>query len=497
MKYRPFIPQQKRANPFKGCFPLHLLFFCFLPMALVQTPSLAASSIIVDCLSMEQRAQEINPLLLEKRLNIEKAEQKLRELEMSVILPKFTVESGVGPAPGLNLVRDTTSLNFINTSGDTQFVAQYQKEYDFSDWGPFFGIEATAIQPLNFSRYRAGHRAAKSQIKVTESEFQKDRMDISEEAQKLYFSRIYAGMMLSILKDAAKELDKAQSKMESLLDEGDESVKQTDLLELKVGRFTLEKAKGEANLGVARSDLGLRFMLQIPDSIQVTTQDTVLTLRSEQLPTLDSLKMLTLMHHPDLKRLANGLAARRELVRVAKGEMGPDIFLFGKFNYTKAWSTDRQSGGSDPFARDPLNEITAVGGLGVRLSLNFWQRYEKVRKEKIELNQLHRTETYAARGLLLKMQDEYVQMLNFRTNVTESQKSLRAAEAWLKAAAMKYDLDPGAAKDLIGPYRAVLGAKKDFFESVLNYNLAVSKVIKSVGWTLSDYIHTLPRQGLK
>src|SRR6185295_3974588 len=116
--------------------------------------------------------------------------------------------------------------------------------------------------------------------------------------------------------------------------------------------------------------------------------------------------------------------ARRELIRVAKGELGPDIFLFGNFKYTKAWSTDRQSGGENPFARDPLNEITGVGGLGMRLNLNFWQRYQKVRKERIELQQLQRTETYAAGGLLLKMQDEYVQMLKARNNVTESQKSL-------------------------------------------------------------------------
>ncbi|MEO6095024.1 MAG: TolC family protein, partial [Fibrobacteria bacterium] len=283
----------------------------------------------------------------------------------------------------------------------------------------------------------------------------------------------------------------AQKKMEEMLDEGDEGVKQTDLLELKAGRYTLEKSRNEAGLGVARSDLGLRFLLQIPDSIAIIPKDSVLALRGEVLPSLDSLKLLTLLNHPDLKRLANGLAARRELVRVAKGEIGPDIFLFGTFKYTKAWSTDRQSGGEDPFARDPLNEITGVGGLGMRLNLNFWSRYQKARKEKIELTQLERTETYAARGLVLKMQDEYVQMLNQRANVTEAQKSLRAAEAWLKGAALKYDLEPSTAKDMIGPYKTVLGAKRDYFEAVMNYNLAVAKVIKSIGWTLTDYLHSL------
>ncbi|MDB5103838.1 MAG: outer rane efflux protein [Fibrobacteres bacterium] len=452
----------------------------------------APSGIVLDYAALERRAQEVQPILQEKMLEIDKAKQQMRDLEMGAILPRFQLETGMGPAPGLRNILDTTSLILPGGGG---YIAQNQKDFDFKNWGPFFGIEMTVAQPLNLARYRAGHKAAASNIKVSEAQFQKERLDVSEEAQKLYFQRVYAGQMFTMLKDATRELDRAQKKMEELLDEGDEGIKQTDLLELKAGRYTLEKSRNEAGLGMARADLGLRFLIQVPDSVPITLRDSSLVLRAEAFPSLDSLKMLTLLNHPDLKRLANGLAARRELVRVAKGEIGPDIFLFGTFKYTKAWSTDRQSGGEDPFARDPLNEITGVGGLGMKLNLNFWSRYQKVRKEKIELTQLERTEAYAARGLLIRMQDEYIQMLNHRANVNEAQKSLRAAEGWLKGAALKYDLDPSTAKDMISPYKTVLGARRDYYEAVMNYNLAVSKVIKSIGWTLTDYFHNLGTKG--
>jgi outer membrane protein TolC len=457
----------------------------------IEASEAAPASVVMDYIAMDRRAQDIHPMLLEKKLEIDKAEQQMRELEMAAILPRFQVETGIGPAPGLKNLAETTLVSSSVAGGASGFFEQNHKDYDFGTWGPFFGIEVTVAQPLNLSRYRAGHKASVSNVKVAEAQFHKEQLDVSEDAQKLYFQRVFAGQMFGMLKDATKELDRAQKKMEEMLDEGDAGVKQTDLLELKAGRYTLEKARNEAGLGVARADLGLRFLLQIPDSIAIIPKDSVVSLRGEALPSLDSLKLLTLLHHPDLKRLANGLAARRELLRVAKGEIGPDIFLFGTFKYTKAWSTDRQSGGEDPFARDPLNEITGVGGLGMRLNLNFWSRYQKARKEKIELTQLERTETYAARGLILKMQDEYVQMLNQRANVTEAQKSLRAAEAWLKGAALKYDLEPSTAKDMIGPYKTVLGAKRDYFEAVMNYNLSVAKVIKSIGWTLTDYFHNL------
>jgi outer membrane protein TolC len=474
-----------------GAFPSVTPAATVTPAAPAPAEAPAAPVFEFDYLSTETRTQAIHPILLEKQLEIDKAEQKLHELEMAAILPKFTVETGIGPAPGLKPEDDTLRVKPANSD----YIVETTKEYDFTDWGPFFGIEATVAQPLNLSRYRAGHKAAAANIKVSEAEFQKQKVDVSEDAQKLYFQRVYAGQMLSILKDATRELDRAQKKIQDQLDEGSENVKQTDLLELKAGRYALDKARNEATLGVARADIGLRFMLQVPDSLTLAPKDTSLSFRPEELPSLDSLKMLTLLNHPDLKRLANGLAARRELVRVAKGEIGPDIFLFGNFKYSKAWSTDRQSGGQEIFARDPLNEITGVGGLGMRLNLNFWSRYEKVKKEQIELKQLERTETYAARGLVLKMQDEYMQMLNCKANATEAQKSLRAAEAWLKGAAMKYDLDPSSAKDMIGPFKAVIGAKRDYYEAVMNYNLAVAKVIKSIGWTLTDYIHNFKPNG--
>jgi hypothetical protein len=61
----------------------------------------APAGLVLDYVALERRAQEVHPILKEKHLDIDKAEQQLRELEMAAILPRFQVETGVGPAPGL------------------------------------------------------------------------------------------------------------------------------------------------------------------------------------------------------------------------------------------------------------------------------------------------------------------------------------------------------------------------------------------------------------
>jgi outer membrane protein TolC len=382
---------------------------------------------------------------------------------------------------------DSTSLSLF----DGTPIFQEDKEFNFSEWGPFYGVEFKVAQPLNVGRYRAGKRAAELKVKVSEAEFRKELLAVSLEAQELYWQRVYAQTLFDILKAAKKELDKAQRRLSEKLDDMDPNVKQTDLLELKAGRFTLDKGYAEAATGVRRASLGLAFLLADTAGHRLQLRDSVLLAWPPQIPSLDSLKLTTLRSHPDLARLSNGLAARRELLKVAQGELGPDIFLFGSFKYTKVWSSDREGSGGDPFARDPLNDLSGVAGLGFRLRLNFWQRYQKLRKERLELKKLEAVEVYAVRGLLLKVEDAYEKMLEAKALVTESQKALRAAESWLKGAAIQYDLDPGAASQIISPFKASLTAKRDYFGAVLKYNLAFSLLLHECGWTLSDYFGSL------
>jgi outer membrane protein TolC len=489
-----------------------MLFRAFSALLAIPIAVLAADSILIpppltvplNCVIAESLALARDPILAEKELEVDKAREKLRDVDMGAILPKFDISTGMGPAPGIHNTPDTSSLHVFPNGSLNQptflpgsSVYQYQKEYDFGNWGPFFGFQAEVAQPLNIGRFRAGRRASERQIDISSSDFHKEKLEVSEQVQILYYQRLYALTMRGILDSARRDLDKAQKKLSDQLDQGAKGVAQTDLLQLKAGRFALDQGWNEALLGISRTAFGLRFVLAWPDSVEIQFADSVLATRSEAIPSLDSLKLFTLRDHPDLKRLKNGLAARQELLKVAQGELGPDIFLFGSFNYTKAWSSDRESGGNNPFARDPLNELTGLAGLGMKLNLNFWQRYQEYRKDRLELRQLERTEVYAARGLLLKVEDAYARLLKSRADVEEAQKALRASKAWLKGAAMKYDLDPSTSRDLISPFKQSLTAQRDYYQAVLDYNLSVAALFKAVGWTLPDYFRSLPSGGVK
>ncbi len=443
--------------------------------------------IILNYNQFEKRALQVHPVLKEKSLLISKSRIKVTEVEMGALLPRLNVSMGMGPAPGLENITDTSFV--YSPSGPTNnWTTSSHRDFNLMSWGPFYGMEVTAAQPLNVYRYRAGHRAATLNVRVSEYAFYKETMNVSRECQEIYYGYLLARKMAQVSEQAENDFKEAQEKIEEMLDEEEESVTQKDLLKLKASFYSLIKGKNASFTGLRRAELGARFYLQLPDTVDFIPWDSVLTQLDITIPDIDTLKLWTLIHHPDLKQLANGLAARKELIAVAKGELGPDIFLFGSFKYSKAWSPKRKSSGPDVFATDPLNELEVAGGLGINLRLNFWSRYQAFKLQKLEFKLLKRKEVYAIRGLLLRLEEAYIRYLEARDNIDASSNSLRAAEAWLKGAAMDYDIDPSLAKDMISPYKETLYAKRDYFQAIYDYNRSVGNLINAIGWTYSDYL---------
>ncbi len=451
----------------------------------------AQKKLVLNISQFEKNIFASNPILQEKELRVEKERIALRSLEMAAILPKFQLEAAGGPAPGIALTSDTNYIQTPQGIDNNIWILNSSRDFDLSSWGPFFGLELTAAQPLNVYRYRMGHKAQELNIQVEQANQLKERIQVSREAQEIYWGYLLAKSLVKEVRQAEKDFNDAEEKVEEMLDEEVEGVQQKDLLKLKASRFSLEKGKNEAETGLKRARLGTRFYLSLPDSVEFEPADSVFIPILENIPPLDSFKIWTLENHPDLERLDRGLEARRLLVEVARGEMGPDIFIFGSFKYTKAWSSQRQSAGGDAFTNDPLNDLDGVAGLGIRMNLNFWSKYQKYRKNKLELEQLKRTEVYAAKGLLLRVEEAYIEFLAQKANLKAAESSLRAAEAWLKGAAINYDVDPSLAMEMVAPYKETLEAKRNYFQGIYDYNMALGKLINSVGWTLSRYLDNL------
>ena len=432
-----------------------------------------AGEVRYDCLRFVEQGLANDPQMAETKHGLDSKNDKIRALTAEVILPTFNLSMMVGPAPGL---KET-----IDQWGDTVDT------YDFSRMGPFWAVEAKFIQPLNLGQYRSGKKALEADLQQKSFEIENSTHKKEVELQSYYYNYLLALEMKRLAADAKKQVDKAYDQLEEALDEDEPTVSQNDLLNLKAKMHTVKEGVIEADLGMKRVMLAIRFALALPEGDTFATEDTVLAMRPEPLPTEEQVRDLTIKYNPELKQLEAGLRARRLQMDLAEAKLAPEFFIMGEFQYVKSWAGNRNVLQKSAFAQDAVNKISGLVGVGLRYRLNFWKSWEEFRKARTDYRGLQLKENYAADGLVAKAVEQYYQVVAAKEKLDALRESLRASEAILKGAAMKYDLDKSQTSDLVSAYTQNVTMKKDYYFAVCRYNVEFAGLIAKMGLSLQEY----------
>jgi len=408
------------------------------------------------------------PRLSEDSIQISQAEGRVSGLYRQAILPRLELSTAFGPAPGFRYLTDST--------GDTT-----GREWAWWPLGPYFGTELEIAQPLNVDRFRSGMRAARAGVRVAKARHEGKRQDEVKEGLGYWFGFQYANRMVKLLQDAQIRLDSVQGVLQKKIDDQEEDANLEDLLNLKIGRFTLEKGMVEARLGRERARAALAFFLDLPDPRALQLEDSLLRPLPE-LPGLDTL--LQRFQHPDLAQLQAGLDATKALVEVERGALGPDIFVFGKFSYTKAWVANRDEQNKDVLVTDPINSVSGAVGLGLRWRLNYWNQQSTVRKAELDWRALRRKQNYAREGLELYLRDSWLRYQAMGEKISGAKRAIESCEALLENIVSAMDLDPDRAKDLMGPYKTWIDLQTQYYDLVYQRNLATVEVLRNAGLVL-------------
>ncbi len=432
-----------------------------------------AGEVRYNCLQFVEQGLANDPQMVEKRFETESKTNKIRSLKSEVILPTFNLSMMVGPAPGL---KET-----VDEWGDTVDT------YDFTRMGPFWAFEAKFIQPLNLGQYQTGKKALEADLQQKSFEIENSALKKEVELQSYYYNYLLALEMKRLAADAQKQVDKAYDQLEEALDEDEPTVSQNDLLNLKAKLHTVKEGVIDADLGMKRVMLAIRFALALPEGDTFVAEDSVLAMRTEHMPTEDEVRELTVKFNPELKQLSAGMRARRYQMDLAEAKLAPEFFVMGEFQYVKSWAGNRNVLQKSAFAQDAVNKISGMIGVGLRYRLNFWKNWEDYRQAKTEYRGLQLKENYAADGLVAKAVEQYYQVVAAKEKLDAMRESLRASEALLKGAAMKYDLDKSQTGELVSAYTQNVSMKKDYYFAVCRYNVEFAGLVAKMGLSLGEY----------
>ena len=432
-----------------------------------------AGDVRYDCLRFVEQGLAKDPQVAETKFGLESKTDKMRSLKAEAILPTLNVSMMVGPAPGL---KET-----VDNWGDTVDT------YDFSRMGPFWAVQAKFIQPLNLGQYQTGKKALEADLQQKTFEIENKVLKKEVELQTYYYNYLLALEMKRVAGDAQKQVDKAYDQLEEALDEDEPTVSQTDLLNLKAKMHTVKEGVIEADIGMKRVLLMIRFVLGLSEEDPFVTEDSVLAMRKEPLPTEEQVRELTIKHNPELKQLDAGLRARKLQMDLAEARLAPEFFVMGEFEYVKSWAGNRNVLQKSAFAQDAVNKISGLIGIGLRYRLNFWKTWEEFRQARTDYRGLRLKESYATDGLVSKAIEQYYQVVAAKGKLDALRESLRATEALLKDAAMKYDLDKSQTGALVSAYTQNITMQKDYYFAVCRYNVEFAGLVAKMGLSIREY----------
>lgn len=449
---------------------LPAMLLLFLICSVKPVVSQENNKLILSLKECEELAFKNNQKIEDAELSIQISEAKHIQASHAKILPKFQIRNVWGPSPKAEGTLDPTG-SFVIPQDVTTNIPE--------DLRYFTQVDFDLIQPIyTFGKLSGLANAAEYGVAADQASLRKNEQDVRLEVRQLYWALVLAKEILAVIEDTKKEMTKAESKIEELLDEGSEDVSQNDLFKLQISKYEVNKRHREASDKIELTKSALRLTLGLSEMADFDIETKYLDPLNAQLDSLAFYTESALRNRPELAQLRAGVNARRALIGVSRSDYFPQFFFGGqiKYNYAK----DR----FDPkgqFIYNPTNFFRPGFVVGLNWNLNFVQTRDKIRVAQAEYNKLTQKEEVLVNAIKLDVKKAYLDITQAGTNIRESRKALRASENWLRSETMTWDLGVGDVKDLIDAFKANGAMQAAHFENIFKYNVALARLSKAIG----------------
>jgi len=409
-----------------------------------------------------KRALIASPEIKEKEYDLEIARAKLREVNANRF-PKLTFIGMVGPVQ--------------RARGDHIYSPDQVTEVNgLSD---FEKIDVNMIQPLyTFGKISSGLKAAAHGINVKKAMVTQKATDIVLKIKEYYYGLLLAREIRRIVMNVKQDLDTAQDKINDLLKRDSENVDEADLHKLNTYYGEMERHLQEVEKSIKLAHSALKMYVGITGDIDFDIASATLKQVDKETGDLSLHIEKAKKMRPEFTQIKEGLLARESLVKVARSDYYPSIFLGGLFSYAQASERTRIK---NPFITDEFNHLYAGVVVGAKWDIDFGITKAKVETAYAEKLKLAKTREFAEAGIPLQVKKAYLEAEEAKNNIISTKKSYKAARKWLVIAVANFDMGIGPAKEIFEALAAHAKMKVEHFKSIYNYNIALANLSHATG----------------
>ncbi len=418
-----------------------------------------------------RRALAASPEVDQRQAQRRFAEARLGEARASRFLPEFELSTVHAAAPGLENVpagADTDALYLLP-----------EVENDWSDLRPFNAYNIDFGQPVwTWGELGGSIRAARYGVLVEEAETDARALAVALRAGETYFNVLLTEALSRLTERAGETVDRAQREVNRLLEEGDSSVDDADLFQLRITEqeFRRRVVEVEERRRLAASALARQLFL--PEGVVATADTSVLAPLAFELDSLAFYTDLALRTRPEVEQARAGLAARNALVEVARSDYYPKLFLGGSFGSRYAAGRFRQE---SAYVGDPFVGNTTQAAFSVRMDLNLWRTRARVEQAEAERNEVRFQQEAAGQLIRFEVEEAYRNVRIAEAALAASDTSLQISGEWLRVEQLNFDFGFGEPENLVSATQADLELQAAYYEAVRDYNVTVLRLLRAVG----------------
>jgi len=335
-----------------------------------------------------------------------------------------------------------------------------------------YSLKVTVQQPL-FTGFKLSRTAdiAEYTANATRQDFERDRSSLIFDIKQAYWSLLLATELENVVEENVEQMKLHLQDAQSLLEQRMTTTSEVLKVQVQLSEAKLRQIDTRNNVRLARIRLNSLLGVPLDTDIRPSTDARHEPRKYDDLP---SLVLRAMERRPELKSMEWRVKAGEAAVSVARSSWFPQIYLTG--NYYSSRPNQRWFP-----AQDAIKDSWDVG---VAVSFDLWNSGatgHQTDQARAQLSQVEDGLELLKDEVTLDVTRNHLNLLRAEERITVAEQGVRQAEENYRVTSAKFKQGGSTSTDLLDAEIALLQAKMNHTESLVDYELAEADLERAIG----------------
>lgn len=352
-----------------------------------------------------------------------------------------------------------------------------------------FNVGGSVSLPLFVPAIYEQLKMTRTQMESAVESARATRIDMVASVRSAYYNILLAEQSLAVLNEAVKTTEQVVENTKSLYENGLAS--EYDYLTAQVQLSNLKPQLLQTENAIGLTKLQLKMFLSIPENVDIAVVGTLDGFRNQVLLSEEysyNIEENTTIRNLDIQ--SNMLEHQERLIQSSRM---PSIVAFGQISYIGQERVDLSGlmgGGMSRASADQQSKFwwQYPISVGAQVSIPIFAGFKKtnqLREVRNQMAQLNMQREYAAKGVLLQVEQAINTLLTARETMLSNELTVEQAEKAYNISLTRYNAGAGTILELNSSQLTLTQAQLSYSQSIYDYLSAYATYEKTLG---KDYV---------